>query len=308
VPRGQVEGVVGFYGFFSETPRGRYRVLFSDNITDELAGSHALRQRLLDAFERAARRGQPRRPGVDRRDELHRPVRSRAGAPGQRPRDRPPDAGAHRRDRVAHPRRHAGRAVARQPVRDRSPRPSPRPDPRHGDGAGRRDRRDPDPRRRRHRRDGRGLGAARPRRRRLLDRAEVGGLRGGAQPGSRRALRRVQRRRGRARDLQGPRASGPPRRPGDRGHDRRRPGGRRDPRAPVPARRVSVPGRAPRGHPGGAARAGLLGPAIGGAVGFATSTSSCTAAPAPTCAARSRRCSSRSRASAASRATARRIR
>jgi hypothetical protein len=109
VPRGQVEGVVGFYGFFSDTPRGRYRVLFSDNITDELAGSHALRQRLLDAFGVRLGEGQPRRPGVDRRDELHRPVRSRAGAPGQRPRDRPPDAGAHRRDRVAHPRRHAGR-------------------------------------------------------------------------------------------------------------------------------------------------------------------------------------------------------
>ncbi len=62
VPRGQVEGVVGFYGFFSETPRGRYRVLFSDNITDELAGSHALRQRLLDAFE--VRLGEVSRDGL----------------------------------------------------------------------------------------------------------------------------------------------------------------------------------------------------------------------------------------------------
>ena len=50
LPRGQVEGVVGFYAFFHSEDRGRYRVLFSDNITDEMAGSRALRQRMLDAF------------------------------------------------------------------------------------------------------------------------------------------------------------------------------------------------------------------------------------------------------------------
>jgi [NiFe] hydrogenase diaphorase moiety large subunit len=50
VPRGQVEGVVGFYAFFSSEPRGRFRVLFSDNITDEMAGSRALRERMLTAF------------------------------------------------------------------------------------------------------------------------------------------------------------------------------------------------------------------------------------------------------------------
>ncbi len=50
VSRGQVEGVVGFYSFFSTEPRGKFRVLFSDNITDEMAGSHELCQRLLDAF------------------------------------------------------------------------------------------------------------------------------------------------------------------------------------------------------------------------------------------------------------------
>ncbi|MFO0729245.1 MAG: NAD(P)H-dependent oxidoreductase subunit E [Myxococcota bacterium] len=50
LPRGQVEGVVGFYAFFSSEPRGRFRVLFSDNITDEMAGSHPLRQRMLDSF------------------------------------------------------------------------------------------------------------------------------------------------------------------------------------------------------------------------------------------------------------------
>lgn len=50
VSRGHVEGVVGFYSFFASEPRGRYRVLFSDNITDEMSGSRALRQRMLDAF------------------------------------------------------------------------------------------------------------------------------------------------------------------------------------------------------------------------------------------------------------------
>lgn len=48
--RGQVEGVVGFYAFFSSEPRGRFRVLFSDNITDEMDGSGELRARMLEAF------------------------------------------------------------------------------------------------------------------------------------------------------------------------------------------------------------------------------------------------------------------
>jgi [NiFe] hydrogenase diaphorase moiety large subunit len=50
VPRGRVEGVVGFYSFLSSEPQGRFRVLFSDNITDELGGSRELRTRLLEAF------------------------------------------------------------------------------------------------------------------------------------------------------------------------------------------------------------------------------------------------------------------
>ena len=50
IPRAHVEGVVGFYSFFSSEDRGRFRVLFSDNVTDEMAGSRALRARLLEAF------------------------------------------------------------------------------------------------------------------------------------------------------------------------------------------------------------------------------------------------------------------
>jgi [NiFe] hydrogenase diaphorase moiety large subunit len=50
VPRGRVEGVAGFYAFFSTEPRVKYRVLFSDGVTDRMAGSVELRQRMLDAF------------------------------------------------------------------------------------------------------------------------------------------------------------------------------------------------------------------------------------------------------------------
>lgn len=38
----EVEGVAGFYRFFHTRPVGRYRILFSDNVTDRLLGSEAL--------------------------------------------------------------------------------------------------------------------------------------------------------------------------------------------------------------------------------------------------------------------------
>lgn len=41
-----VQGVAGFYRFFHTQPVGSYRVLFSDNITDRMAGSEALLQQL----------------------------------------------------------------------------------------------------------------------------------------------------------------------------------------------------------------------------------------------------------------------
>jgi [NiFe] hydrogenase diaphorase moiety large subunit len=50
VPRGHVEGVVGFYSFFAAEPRGKFRVLFSDKITDEMAGSRELREHMLESF------------------------------------------------------------------------------------------------------------------------------------------------------------------------------------------------------------------------------------------------------------------
>lgn len=46
VPRTKIEGVASFYSFFCLEPRGKYRVLFSDNITDRMLGNVGLMQRM----------------------------------------------------------------------------------------------------------------------------------------------------------------------------------------------------------------------------------------------------------------------
>jgi len=46
LPRARVEGVAGFYSFLHLAPAGRYRVRFSDNIIDRMAGSLPLLERL----------------------------------------------------------------------------------------------------------------------------------------------------------------------------------------------------------------------------------------------------------------------
>ena len=46
VPRVQVEATASFYSFLHLQPVGRFRVLFSDNITDRMSGNHALMDRL----------------------------------------------------------------------------------------------------------------------------------------------------------------------------------------------------------------------------------------------------------------------
>ena len=48
LPRAQVEGVAGFYSFLHLAPVGRYRVLFSDNVTDRMLGSGELLERLCN--------------------------------------------------------------------------------------------------------------------------------------------------------------------------------------------------------------------------------------------------------------------
>jgi [NiFe] hydrogenase diaphorase moiety large subunit len=46
IPYSRVRGVASFYSFFVVEPQGDYRVLFSDNVTDRMAGS----ERLMDAL------------------------------------------------------------------------------------------------------------------------------------------------------------------------------------------------------------------------------------------------------------------
>jgi [NiFe] hydrogenase diaphorase moiety large subunit len=57
-----VEGVAGFYRFFHTRPVGRYRILFSDNITDRMLGSQALMAELCTRLGVAA--GQTRTDGL----------------------------------------------------------------------------------------------------------------------------------------------------------------------------------------------------------------------------------------------------
>jgi len=48
--RTQVQSVIDFYAFFYSSPRGKYRVLFSDNVTDRMQGNTALLSRMLSKF------------------------------------------------------------------------------------------------------------------------------------------------------------------------------------------------------------------------------------------------------------------
>ena len=50
IPRARVEGVASFYSFLHLAPVGRYRVLFSDNVTDRMAGSEPLLSRLCTSL------------------------------------------------------------------------------------------------------------------------------------------------------------------------------------------------------------------------------------------------------------------
>jgi [NiFe] hydrogenase diaphorase moiety large subunit len=50
LPRTKIEGVAGFYSFLYTQPRGRYRVLFSDNITDRMLGNMELLEYMCAAL------------------------------------------------------------------------------------------------------------------------------------------------------------------------------------------------------------------------------------------------------------------
>ena len=48
LPYARIEGVAGFYSFLHTSPVGKYRILFSDNITDRMLGSTVLLERLCN--------------------------------------------------------------------------------------------------------------------------------------------------------------------------------------------------------------------------------------------------------------------
>ena len=78
-----------FYAHLYDEPRGKYRILFSDNITDRMVGSVALMEHMLKNLK--LERGKISADGlvsVDF-DLLHRHVRPGAGAAGQQPRHSP---------------------------------------------------------------------------------------------------------------------------------------------------------------------------------------------------------------------------
>ena len=50
VPRTKIEGVAGFYSFIYTQPRGKYRILFSENVTDHMLGSRALLVQLCSSL------------------------------------------------------------------------------------------------------------------------------------------------------------------------------------------------------------------------------------------------------------------
>jgi [NiFe] hydrogenase diaphorase moiety large subunit len=62
IPLDRVESVVTFYSFFYDRPRGAYRLLLSNNITDRMQGNQALLERLLVRF--GVRRGEMSADGL----------------------------------------------------------------------------------------------------------------------------------------------------------------------------------------------------------------------------------------------------
>ena len=60
IPESEIRGVIGFYTFLHEQPRGDYDILLSDSITDHMLGSRDLLQQLCDRLKLE--------PGIPRAD------------------------------------------------------------------------------------------------------------------------------------------------------------------------------------------------------------------------------------------------
>ncbi len=273
------------------TRRGSRRLLLvlASGAGGPLSGSLLVTDRMLGSGQRRPA-GSPVQQTVDRARQafrgwsgqrryhlVHWHVRPGPGAAGQRPGNDAHVGRAHRPPLRADPGAGAARRVAERVFRGDRQRPAPR----RGAGgrvAGRRSA--AGSHRARARGDARrneGLQPARPRRRGLYHLHQVGvGASGDLSACAARALRGLQRRRGGARHLQGSRPADEPCRSRVRRHERRRRDDRCRKGAAVPARRVRL------------SAAGIAGES--------------RTPPAPTSAARKRRCSSRSKASAASRA------
>ncbi|MGD8934802.1 MAG: NAD(P)H-dependent oxidoreductase subunit E, partial [Gammaproteobacteria bacterium] len=58
----QIHGVIGFYSFLHDTPRGNYDILISDSITDQMLGSRHLLEQLCNKLDVA-----PAKPRMDGR-------------------------------------------------------------------------------------------------------------------------------------------------------------------------------------------------------------------------------------------------
>ena len=61
MPASHIRGVIDFYSFLHESPRGDYDILFSDSITDHMLGSRELHRRLCERL--GVESGQPRADG-----------------------------------------------------------------------------------------------------------------------------------------------------------------------------------------------------------------------------------------------------
>ena len=155
----------------------------------------------------------------------------------------------------------------------------------------------------RHHRAGEGVRAARPRRRRLPDRAQVAVR---AEGHAQAEVHRLQRRRERAWHVQGSRADGAQPAPAHRGVRDRLLRHRREGRLHLHPRRVLPRAGDARARDRGGL-SGRLSSARTSSAAASTATSTCTAAPAPTKRAKRPRSSNRSRASARSRASSRRF-